>query len=317
MSVFSRKSSQDAAPPRRRRSFEDGGEQRQEERERQSAQYRRGRTLAGSTSHTLRAADTRALSNATPREKVHHLTNLRRKLSFILSISLVMVITLLVFLQQFTASAHVEFSGDARAQSTEAYEQSIQEYLTQNPLERVRFNLDVDKLNAFVVARQPEVELVTPGGYVEPVTSSFSVTLRKPVVSWQVEDKQYFVDAHGVSFTENSHDNPQVKIIDNSGVEHTSGTAIASARFLTFVGKAVALAEKSGLKVTQVAIPAGTSRQVQLTVDGHAYPIIMSIDRAAGEQVEDMERAITFFDKQGRTPQYIDLRVKGKVFFRE
>ncbi len=317
MSVFSRKSSQDAAPPRRRRSFEDGGEQRQEERERQSAQYRRGRTLAGSTSHTLRAADTRALSNATPREKVHHLTNLRRKLSFILSISVVMVIALLVFLQQFTASAHVEFSGDVRAQPTEAYEQSIQEYLTQNPLERVRFNLDVDKLNAFVVARQPEVELVTPGGYVEPVTSSFSVKLRKPVVSWQVEDKLYFVDAHGVSFTENSHDNPQVKIIDNSGVEHTSGTAIASARFLTFVGKAVALAEKSGLKVTQVAIPAGTSRQVQLTVDGHAYPIIMSIDRAAGEQVEDMERAITFFDKQGRTPQYIDLRVKGKVFFRE
>ncbi|MBH1980879.1 hypothetical protein I8H89_05165 [Candidatus Saccharibacteria bacterium] len=317
MSVFSRKSSQDAAPPRRRRSFEDGGEQRQEERKRQSVQYKRGRTLAGSTSHTLRAADTRALNNATPREKVHHLTNLRRKLSLILSISLITVVALLIFLQQFTASTHVEFSGDARAQSTKAYEQAIQDYLTQNPLERVRFNLDSDKLNAFVIAKLPEVENIIPGGYVEPVTSSFAITLRKPVVSWQVDDKLYFVDSHGVSFTKNTHDNPEVKIVDNSGVEHTSGTAIASARFLTFVGKAVALAEKSGLNVTQAAIPAGTSRQVQLTVDGHEYPIIMSIDRAVGEQVEDMGRAIAFFDKQGRKPQYIDLRVKGKVFFRE
>ena len=315
MSLFSKKSSSDVSPPRRRRST--GDDQQITARDRQSSSYTRGRTLAGSTSHTLRAADTRAISNATPREKVHHLTNVRRKLSWVLSLSLIAIIVLFAFLYQFTANAEVNFNSEAAAQQPEPYEEVIQEYLTQNPLERLRFNLDIDKLNTFVISKLPEVGQITPTGYAGPVSSGFEVELRKPVVSWQVEDNLYFVDANGVSFTKNAYSNPGVIIVDNSGVQHTSGTAIASARFLTFVGKAVALASDRNLPVEKVAIPAGTSRQVELFIAGHAYPVIMSIDRSAGEQSEDMQRALAYFDKNDRKPQYIDLRVKGKVFFRE
>lgn len=310
MSLFSRKSQSDASPPRRRRTVEGPRV------ERQASLYTRGRTLAGATSHTLREAEPRALGNATPREKVHHLTNLRRRLSFVLSISLGVVLLLLIFLYQFTAGVHVGFTG-ARPSEATSYESAVQGYLTQNPLERLRFNLDEDKLNAFVAAKLPEVEKVVPTGYTQPVTSGFEVTLRKPVVSWNVDDKTYFVDSHGVSFTKNVYQNPSVTIVDNSGVEHTSGTAIASERFLTFVGKAVAQVEMNGHKVVKVAIPAGTSRQVEFFINGHDFPVIMSIDRSAGEQAEDMARAVAYFDKQGRKPQYIDIRVKGKVFFRE
>ncbi|QHN42593.1 hypothetical protein GII36_01855 [Candidatus Mycosynbacter amalyticus] len=311
MPRFSRKSGTDVGPPRRRRSVEDAGSPA-----RKDSLYMRGRTLAGATSHTLRSAEPRALSNATPREKVHHLTNLRRRLTLVLSMSLGVIILLMVFLYQFTAGVQVGFSG-ARPASSSEYEQAIQEYLSQNPLERLRFNLDADKLNTFVNTKLPEVEQVSVGGYTGPVTSGFDITLRKPVVSWNVDDKTYFVDSHGVSFTKNIYENPTVTIVDNSGVEHTSGTAIASERFLTFVGKVVAQAEANGHKVTKVAIPAGTSRQVELYVEGHDYPVIMSIDRSAGEQAEDMARSIAYFDKQGRKPKYLDIRVKGKVFFRE
>ena len=311
MSRFSRKSGADVDPPRRRRSVEDAGASG-----RKDSLYTRGRTLAGATSHTLRSAEPRALSNATPREKVHHLTNLRRRLALVLSVSLGVIVLLMLFLYQFTANVQVGFSG-ARPASSAEYERAIQEYLSQNPLERLRFNLDTDKLNAFVSIKLPEVERVEAGGATAAVTSGFDITLRRPVVSWSVDDKTYFVDSHGVSFTKNVYENPSVTIVDNSGVEHTSGTAIASERFLTFVGKVVAQAEANGHKVTKVAIPAGTSRQVELYVEGHEYPIIMSIDRSAGEQAEDMARAIAYFDKQGRKPQYIDIRVKGRAFFRE
>ncbi len=314
MPLFTRKKSD--TPPRRR-TLHDDTFSRSDERDRQAATYRRGITRAGSTGHTLRTAQTHALNAATPREKVHHLTGLRRKLTTLLSGLLVAIIVLIIFLQQFTASVETSFAGDIKVKHAPEYTNAIQKYLSNHPLERLRFNLDVDALTAFVGSTHPEVESIKQIGYATPVTTEFYVTMRKPVVSWQVQDKLYYVDAHGVSFTRNVFAAPAVTIVDNSGVDHTAGTAIASARFLSFVGRVVALAQQNTINVQQVIIPTGTSRQVELRVEGREYPVIMSIDRSAGEQVEDMVRALEFFSRQGKQPGYIDLRVKGKAFYRE
>ena len=141
--------------------------------------------------------------------------------------------------------------------------------------------------------------------------------MRQPIVSWKVDATNYFVDAQGVSFTESVYPSPNVTIVDNSGVRHTAGTAIASERFLSFVGRAVALAQQNELEVRNVNIPAGTSRQVSFEVRGVNYPIILSIDRSAAEQIEDALRAINYFKRQQKNPDYIDVRVKGKAFYRE
>ena len=311
MSLFPPKKPTNAPP--RRRAIEDSGS----DRERQASAYRRGRTRAGSTGHTLRTAQAHALNAATPREKLHHLTGLRRKLSMLLICLSVAIIILGVFLQQFTANVQTTFEGDVKVDSHQEYMEIIQRYLSRHPLERLRFNLNDAALTDFVASKHPEVALVQQAGYVAPVTTAFNVTLRKPVVSWQVQDKLYYVDAHGVSFTRNVFAAPSVTIIDNSGVEYTSGTAIASARFLSFVGRVVALAQQNSINVQQVLIPTGTSRQVELLVEGREYPIVMSIDRSAGEQAEDMLHALDYFSQQGRVPKYIDLRVKGKAYYRE
>lgn len=316
MALFSRKKTDSTHPPRRR-VVDDATRERREERERQATTFQRNRTRAGSTGHTLRTAQTHALNAATPREKVHHLTGLRRKLSVLLGVLLVVIVILGIFLQQFTASVQMVFADSIKVSSVETYEDTIQRYLSQHPLERLRFNTDAENLTAFVSSEHPEIESVKSLGYVAPVTSGFQIIFRKPVVSWQVQDKLYYVDAHGVSFTKNLYEAPAVTIVDNSGVEHTSGTAIASARFLNFVGRAVALSQQNSINVQQALIPTGTSRQVEFLVDGHEYPIIMSIDRSAGEQVEDMSRVLSYFSQQGRVPSYIDLRVKGKAFYRE
>lgn len=320
MSTFPKKRSPSTAAPRRRGS---ATQPRTAAKQKQSktGSFRRGSTLAGSTSHTIKQAsstDDRAFSSATPREQAHHLARMRKKLMTVLSILFVGIILLLVFLYQFTAVVQVDFGDDLAVQDAEKYEHTIQKYLTDNPLERLRFNLNEANLDAFIKHELPEVAAVEQRGAGDGLVSSdFVLSMRKPIVSWRVGDTNYFVDKSGVAFSKNYYPDPMVAIVDNSGVAHTSGTAIASERFLSFVGQAVALAGDRNLKVEQVSIPTGTSRQVELKISGFESPVIMSIDRSVGDQVEDAQRALQHFQGRGRAPHYIDLRVKGKAFFRE
>lgn len=310
MAVFPRKSKPQRDTPRRRRVVETAEKPQQE--------FKRGRTMAGSTSHTLRTSQAHALQAATPREKVHHLSHMRRKLTVFLVSSLIAIVCIAIFLQQFTASVVVSFDDVPRDAAMAArYERSIQGYLSQNPLQRLRFNLDQTALTKYVQSKYAEVRQVQSQGFDGPVTTDFKISVRDPVVSWQVDDTVYYVDADGVSFSRNYYSEPQVKIVDNSGVDYTTGTAIASERFLRFVGQAVAQAKERGIVVTEVSIPAGTSRQAALTIEGRPYQVIMSIDRSVREQVENMANALSFFDTMKWNPAYIDLRVKGKAFFRD
>lgn len=310
MAVFSRKSKKQNNAPRRR-SLENTADKSQQE-------FKRGRTMAGSTSHTLRTSQAHALQAATPREKVHHLSHMRRKLTTLLIGLLAATIGITIFLQQFTATVVVSFDDMPHDAAMAArYERSIQGYLSHNPLQRLRFNLNEASLTRHVQDEYAEVRTVKSLGFESLVTTEFEVSVREPVVSWQVDDAIYYVDANGVSFSRNYYSEPPVKIVDNSGVNYTTGTAIASERFLRFVGQAVAQAKERDIVVTEVSIPAGTSRQAALTIEGRPYQVIMSIDRSVGEQVEDMSNALSFFDTMDWHPTYVDLRVKGKAFFRE
>lgn len=317
--VFHRKQKQPKVPARRRATGSIQEADLDAKRRQQSSQYRRGRTMAGSTKSRLKGADTGALKTATPREKVHQLSYIRRKVGGVLSVVLVVSIVLLVIIWQFSAKADVNIqpSVAVASASIEKYQKDIEAYLSHNPVQRLRFNLDEQNLSEHVVRHNPEVARVSQEGFKALATTSFSVKMRQPIVSWQVDSTQYYVDAEGVSFTKSVYDPPSVTIVDNSGVRHTAGTAIASERFLSFVGRAVSLAQQNNLVVQKVNIPAGTSRQVSFEIKGVSYPVILSIDRYPGEQVEDALRAVNYFKRQQKSPAYVDVRVKGKAFFRE
>lgn len=280
--------------------------------------YQRGRTLAGATKPRLKASEARALTTATPREKVHHLSRLRKKIIATLSVLGILIVTITIIVVQFSAGVTVRLQEQPRSEHREnSYQKTIQNYYNQNPLERLRFNLKHEHLNQFVTAKHPEVKQLKYDGIDGFATSRFLVELRKPVVSWQIDNRHYYVDESGVSFAINVYDEPGVKIVDDSGVAYTAGTALASARFLSFVGRTVALAKNNNIVITQVIIPAGTSRQVEMRAEGYGYPFIMSIERSAGEQVEDMVRTTGYFKQQNKSPSYVDLRVKGRAFYRE
>jgi hypothetical protein len=196
------------------------------------------------------------------------------------------------------------------------YVRAVNDYLAIHPLSRLRFVFDQTDLKNYLEVTVPEVAdvtIISLGGIGE---TNIGLTMRRPVAGWAINSKQYYVDANGIAFERNYYDNPSVQIVDNSGVALQQGTTVASNRFLGFVGRVVALSKQRGYDVVQAIIPVGTTRQLEIVLQNVAEHVKLSIDRPAGEQVEDMDRAIRYLSSHGKTPSYIDVRVSGEAFYK-
>lgn len=277
--------------------------------------FRRNRTLTGSLSSKVSSAANESSSHLkSARVHAHELTEYRRRIGGILFVVALVLALLLFLLWQFTATIKILTPNLGQPVTSAPYETVIQKYYAEHPFERFRFAVNQTHLTQFVQESLPEVQSVklTSAGFMH---GAASLTMRQPVAGWKIGTAQYYVDAQGVSFTHNYYPSPAVQIIDHSGVPLESGKAIASNRFLSYVGRTVALAAAQKLTVEQVVIPAGTTRQLELRIKGVSYPAKLVIDRPVGEQVEDMARAIAYFSRKQQTPKYIDVRVSGKAFY--
>lgn len=312
MSLFSRKQSREV--PRRRQVSNDSGPKSVSTGG--QSLFKRNRTLTGSVSSRVSSANEQKTNLKSPRTHAHELSKQRRKLGSVLGVTVGASLVLMGILFQFTARPVVSAADQSVALDKARYEKVIDDYLTRHPVERLRFVLNVDRLSEYVQRHLPEVATIHTGGAAGFGASSFDISVRKPLVSWMIGDAQYFVDATGVSFQKNYYDIPSVRIVDESGVEQVAGTTIASSRFLNFVGRAVSLSKERGLSVEQAIIPADTTRQVALRIEGHDYPIKLSLDRSVGEQVEDMQHIVSYFKEKKETPKYVDVRVAGKAFYK-
>lgn len=309
-------SSQHSDAPRRRH-----GASRDVRTPRPSAEgqdlFRRNRTLTGSaSSHVSGAADESSSHLKSGRVHAHQLADQRRRIGGVLLIVSLSAIVLTILLWQFTASVTIATPGVNHAINTEKYEKAIQDYYARNPFERFRFATNQQALTEFVRVSAPEVDTLQLDGSAGFSESQVVIDMRRPIAEWTIDDTQYYVDGKGVSFQVNYFQAPSVRIVDNSGVELKAGTPIASKRFLGYVGRTVALSAEKGLVVEQVIIPEGTTRQLELSLKGYATPILLLIDRQVGEQVEDMARAIAYFRDRELNPEYIDVRVSGKAYYK-
>ncbi|MDB5176749.1 MAG: hypothetical protein JWN75_417 [Candidatus Saccharibacteria bacterium] len=301
--------------PRRRQHSADQTAQQKAERG-GTALFKRNRTLVGSLSASVSSASELQGDLRSPRAHVHHLTAHRRRLTSILFVVIALAGVLTWLLYEFTAGITVTPTVSSIVIQPDRYSRAINDYFGSHPTERLRFVMNDGQLTNYLHQTLPEVETVHVTGSAGFATSNFELTFRQPVAGWLIGSNQYYVDKDGVAFQQNYFDQPSVKIIDQSGVPQTAGTAVASGRFLRFVGRTVDLARIGGLTVEQAIIPSGTTRQVEVKVAGHPYPIKLSLDRSVGEQAEDMERAIAYFDSKQQSPQYIDVRVSGKAYYR-
>ena len=302
MKFFGGKKQEDTMPTRRRRQAVDRPEATPV-----PPSFRRNRTMT----------DRSTLPEVSERARVHQLRLLRRKVGTVLAVTVAGLIVVVIGMSQFTHSVRIVGSDTATVQQldTASYQHYFDEYYKQHPFERFRFATNYDQLSQWLQVSAPEIASVVPRGIDALGVAKYEVRVRAPLVSWRVGDEQYFVDAGGVTFKKNYFAQPTVAVIDESGAQVQQGTAIASGRLLSFVGRAVALANDNGFTITQVEIPSQSMRQVYLR--GEAMPTVrMTIDRGVEYQVADMQRGLAFFAANNEAPEYLDVRTPGKVFYR-
>lgn len=318
MFSFDKKKQKNDAPRRRQSSGHAGDERRERAQERESEQhyiFRRNRTLTGSSSNHIDSAAALSGDLQSSRTHAHHLHLQRRKIMTMLGGIVVVCGFIGALIFNFTATPVVSSPDNSVSLEAARYEKVLDSYLSNYPFERFRFVFSNERLNNYLQSATPEIERVRQEGFAGFGKSDFKIEMRKPVAGWVIGGKQYFVDAAGIPFEKNYYASPSVEILDQSGVPQETGTAIASTRFLAFVGRVVSEADARGLIVEKAIIPSGTTRQLEVQIQGRGYPVKLSLDRGAAVQVEDMQKALQYFDSKGQAPRYIDVRVSGKAFY--
>lgn len=279
--------------------------------------FRRSRTLTGTTSPKVNPSAEGRSQLKTPRLKEHELRQQRarvgRLLLFIALCIAVLTFLLMNFIGDFRFSYPQQTSATPQSQS---YQRSLHEYFIERPFERFGFALDPKQLEGFMREKHAEiiglsVEREWYGGNVQ-----FLVYFRTPILMWQVGAQKFYVDDQGIAFQYDHFGTALVSVTDQSGIAPDSGNSVASQRFLKFLGKMVGAVNAGGKgRVVGVIIPAST-REIDLRLEGRDYPIKTHIDREPLQQAEDIINALNYFDGKKSKPEYIDVRVAGKAFYK-
>lgn len=282
--------------------------------------FRRSRTITGSSASSVRAATEDRGQLRSTRLQEHDLRRHRRKLSLYLFSCLLFIGLLGITLEQYNGNDVLISASSAEASTkkidTERYRRLATDYYNAHPLEHFRFALNMDEFAEELRAKAPEVanaEVVRGEGVLR---GEVKLTFRKPVVSWAIKGEQYYVDADGEAFQINYYAEPAVTVVDESGIDPDAGV-IASGRFLRFMGRLITLVDSSGVTtVSGVVIPRGVTREIDLKLNGVEYPFKTNLDRDPAGQAADVVNAYKHFTSRGITPQYVDVRVSSKAFYR-
>ncbi len=321
--MFGNKRKKQAAQPVRRRAVlvdDEGRVRAVSDRLTGGSQFRRNRTLTGSLVSTVSSPSEQSAQLQSPRVQAHALRRTRRKLRMMLFGVVVFVGLLGWILAQLIVTPKVAIisAPDNTTSQTAArdYQASIQRYLINHPLERLAVSLNVVNLKAHLQSEYPEVLSVSPPEKQSLWTADFSINLRPPVVLWRSGGNTAYVDSEGVVFSRNVLGKSVVAVEDKTGIATSAGASVISGRFLQFIGKTTGYFAERGYMVSKVILPADTTRQLLISLDGVAYPVKMTVDRPSAGQVEDAARSILYLQKQAIQAEYIDVRVSRRAYYK-
>ena len=274
-----------------------------EERLREKGDFRRGKTIS------------RHQKEHSERSENQKLVIRRRKLGAFFVILAIFISLISIFLFQFISKVSI-VSNESKSQNLSKYEKSVEEYLNINPSERILSNLNKNALLESLQKDYPEVLSISDIKFNGLTSYKIYLDFRKPVASWLVDGKEFFVDSEGVSFNVNNFEKPSLNIIDDSGAIVSNGKNVASSSFFSFIGKLVSAANKQGLEVSKIRIPPLSLRQVEVSVKGASYFARVSTADSAEGQIINFKKAIEYFGTHKISPNYIDLRIEGKGYYK-
>ena len=68
--------------------------------------------------------------------------------------------------------------------------------------------------------------------------------------------------------------------------------------------------------VDHVVLPFQKAREIHVYFADRNEYYKMTMERGSTVQVEDAERMVRYLDKKSLTPEYVDLRVEGKAYYK-
>jgi cell division septal protein FtsQ len=281
--------------------------------------FRRSRTITGSTSSGVRTVGEQHSQLKSPRLHEHTLRRHRRKLLLYLGVALLASGSLWYLVSQYIGesiqASPVITQSELRI-NTKKYEDLVHAYLNEHPFERFAFALNPGSLDAYIVAKSPEVKHASMTKSEGLGNGELSLTFRQPVAAWTIQQHRYFVDAEGTIFTENYFSTPPVTVVDKSGINADAGV-IASNKLLHFIGRLVTLIDASGAGIVEtIELPPSSTREVDVHLVDKPFSIKTNLDRDPAGQAMDVKNAISYVNAHQITPQYLDLRVSSKAYYR-
>lgn len=279
--------------------------------------FRRSRTLTGTTSPRVAASAEARSQLKTERLKAHELHQLRRRIMRILVVLLVLIGILGYFVASYTHTVTIQNAQPGVNADTSRYILAVEEYFTRHPLERFGFALNRKQFAEELAVANPELKSVDVDRSWYGGTKAFVFGFRKPILRWDSGGKTFYVDGQGVAFTHDYFGGSYVKVSDQSGISPAdNGGEVASNRLIAFLGKMVGAVDAGGKgRVTDIIIPAST-REIDLKLEGRGYIIKTHTDRDPLGQAQDVIAALKWFDDKKIKPEYIDVRVAGKAYYK-
>jgi hypothetical protein len=306
MRIFDTRKKRDSSPRRRSRLIDEDSVEF-------TNQFRRGRTITGSSSSRIASGNELNADILSPRAQSHHLTAHRRKLVWRLIATIVAALLVYVCLGQIIAKVSIKTSEPIATTHTVQYSRTLDDYFARHPVERFRPSLSEIDMTQFLQQSHPEIETAEIRLLSGFGDAQLYVTLRQPIARWTINGSTQYVDRTGTVFVLNAHSSDMIEIVDTSGPREG---IVASKRFLGFVGRIVGDMEKRGYKVVRATIPPLTTRQLEITLENISYSFKLNTDRSAGEQCEDIVNIINYLQRNQIMPDYVDVRVKGKAFYK-
>lgn len=277
--------------------------------------FRRSRTLTGSISSQVVAANENNGQLRSSRLKSQDLRSHRRSLGGILLVVFVGIAGTIWLLDQLIMPPRILFEpATVSAADSARYAKLFNDYLAGRPLQYFEFALNDNELSKYMVDRAPELVSAVIRGRSGLFAHDLILAPRTPLARWQLADKTYYVDNSGVLFEHNLMSDPTLLVKDESGLSPAT-QQVASKSMLIYIGKVVGGLSSQIAPVQEVVIPPATLKEVDVVITGLPYRVRLNIDREPTGQVTDVTHAIRYVQQHSITPQYIDARVEGKAFY--
>lgn len=74
--------------------------------------------------------------------------------------------------------------------------------------------------------------------------------------------------------------------------------------------------QDAGYRVAKVTLPTGMSRELYIDLEGREEYYKVNTDRGSAVTVEDVERMMRYLDEHDLHPEYVDVRVEGRAYYK-